>query len=70
MKKHNMGLVAMDQKLNGLEENIRVGVLTSVNATIQNHAEQERKTQNGAYCWTYRSNDASFGGNELRVSEC
>ena len=60
----------MGQKQDGLEENIRVGVLTSADTLIQNHTEQERKTQNGAYCWTYRSNDASFGGNELRVSEC
>ena len=42
------GLAAMGRKLNGLEENIRVGVLTSVDTLIQNHTDQERKTRHGS----------------------
>ena len=39
------GLVTVGRKLNGLEGNIKAEVLTSVNALIQNHTEQEWKDQ-------------------------
>ena len=38
----------MEQKLNGLKENIRVEVLAIVNTLIQNHTEQERETKKGS----------------------
>ena len=60
-----MVLVAMGQKLNGSEENIRVEVLTIANTPIQNHTEKERKTQKGSTVAHSAPKMPQFGGMKL-----